>query len=152
RTWQQRLRHRKCGQRRAPTSRGAMPLGLRKAVRAQDPTIVEVVNAVRDQGYRNDGIAFYASAVPLPGLVPLLRLSHPEGKYLYTTSFIETYGALLNEGYAFDNVSCYVSAAPAMGLASLYRLDNSAQKDSSEAQQAVTHSGYVGVGLAGHVL
>src|SRR6516165_1685566 len=121
-------------------------------------SIVEVANAVRDEGYRNDGVAFYASAVPVLGLVPLLRLSHPEGKYLYTTSVIEAYAALSQEGYAFDSVSCYVSAAPALGLAPLYRLDNSAQKDqllttlASEAQQAVTHSGYVGVGLAGHVL
>jgi hypothetical protein len=122
------------------------------------PAIVEVANAVRDQGYRNDGVAFYASAVQLPGLVPLLRLSHPVGKYLYTTSLLEAYAVLLNEGYAFDSVSCYVSPKPALGLAPLYRLDNLAQKDqllttlASEAQQAITHSGYVGMGLAGHVL
>jgi hypothetical protein len=122
------------------------------------PSIIEVANAVRDQGYRNDGIAFYASAAPLPGTVPLLRLSHPEGKNLYTTSPVEAYTALTQEGYAFDSVSCYVSVGPALGLAPLYRLDNSAQKDqllttsAAEAQQAVTQAGYGGPGLAGHVL
>jgi hypothetical protein len=121
-------------------------------------SIVEVANAVRDQGYRNDGVAFYGSAAPLPGLVPLFRLSHPEGKHLYTTSSIEANAALLKQGYAFDSVCCYVSAAPALGLAPLYRLDSSARKDqllttsASEAQQAVAHSDYVGNGLAGHVL
>jgi len=120
--------------------------------------IVEVANAVRDQGYRNDGVAFYASAVPLPGFVPLLRLSHPEGKFLNTTSVTEAQAALSNDGYAFDSVSCYVSAEPASGLAPLYRLDNAAQKDqllttlASEAQQAVTYSGYMGLGIVGHVL
>jgi hypothetical protein len=121
-------------------------------------SIVEVANAVRDKGYRNDGVAFYASAAPLPGTVPLFRLSHPEGKNLYTTSLAEAYAALLQGGYAFDSVSCYVFAGPALGLAPLYRVDNSAQKDqllttsAAEAQQAVAHSGYVGPGLAGHVL
>ena len=121
-------------------------------------SIIEVANAVRDQGYRNDGVAFYVCAVPLPGLLPLLRLSHPERKYLYTTSVVEAYGAVSNDGYTFDSVSGYLSAAPALGLAPLYRLDNPAQKDqllttsASEAQQAVTHSGYVGQGVAGYVL
>jgi Astacin (Peptidase family M12A)/Repeat of unknown function (DUF5648) len=121
-------------------------------------SILEVVNAVRDQGYRNRGIAFYASATPVPGTIPLLRLSHPDGKYLFTTSSAEADAALKQGGYTFDSVNCYVSAAPAMGLAPLYRLDNAAQNDQlfttsgSEAQRAVAHSGYVGRGLAGHVL
>jgi hypothetical protein len=121
-------------------------------------SILEVANSVRNKGYRSDGVAFYASAAPLPGTIPLLRLSHPDGKYLYTTSLSEAHAAVLQGGYAFDSVSCYLSAGPALGLAPLYRLDNSTQKDqllttsASEAQQAATHSGYVGPGLAGHVL
>jgi hypothetical protein len=121
-------------------------------------SILEVANAVRDQGYRNDGVAFYGASAQLPGTLPLLRLSHPDGKNLYTTSLVEAYGALMQGGYAFDSVSCYVSAGPALGLAPLYRADNAAQNDQlltmspSEAQQAVTHSGYAGLGLAGHVL
>jgi hypothetical protein len=121
-------------------------------------SILEVANAVRDQGYRNDGVAFYGVATQLPGTLPLLRLSHPDGKKLYTTSLVEAYGALTQGGYAFDGVSCYVSAVPALGLAPLYRADNAVQNDqlltvsASEAQQAVANSGYAGLGLAGHVL
>jgi hypothetical protein len=109
-------------------------------------SILEVANTVRDQGYRNDGVAFYGAATQLPGTLPLLRLSHPSGKNLYTTSLVEAYGALTQEGYAFDSVSCYVSEGPALGLAPLYRADNAAQNDqlltvsASEVQQAVAHS------------
>jgi hypothetical protein len=120
-------------------------------------SILEVANAVRDQGYRNDGVAFYACALPLPGLLPLLRLSHPDKKPLHTTSLVEAQAALSDDGYTFDSVSGYLAAAPAVGLAPLFRLDNP-QKDqllttlASEAQQAVAHSGYVGQGVAGYVL
>jgi hypothetical protein len=34
-------------------------------------SLIELANAIRDEGYRKDGVAFYAYTVPLPGLTPL---------------------------------------------------------------------------------
>jgi hypothetical protein len=119
--------------------------------------ILELAGAIRDQGYRSDGVGFYGWPVAIAGTVPLFRLLDPQGKQLYTTSQNEAYEAILKNGFTFDSVPCYVFSSPAHGLAPLFKLVNEPQKDSFlttslvEAQQAAA-GGYSGQGIAGHVL
>ncbi len=119
--------------------------------------ILELASAIRDQGYRSEGVGFYGWPVPAPGTVPLYRLSDQQGKQLYTTSTEEAYEAVSKNGFAFDHVPCYLFSSPAYGLTPLFQLENEAQRDSLfttslvEAQQAAAH-GYAGQGVAGHVL
>jgi hypothetical protein len=119
--------------------------------------ILELAKAVRDQGYRSEGVGFYGWPVPLPGTVPIYRLSDPQGKQLYTTSQDEAFNAASKNGFTFDSVPCYLFSSPGYGLAPLFRLENESQHDSlfttslEEAQQATAH-GYVGHGVTGHVL
>ena len=121
-------------------------------------SLIELANKVTDQGYRNDGIAFYGFAVPIPGALPLVRLSHPDGQYFYTTSPAEAYDALAEKGYAFDLAPCYVARTPVLGLTPLYQLEGEAQNDALfttsplELQQATGQLGYTARGIAGHVL
>jgi hypothetical protein len=118
--------------------------------------ILELARAIRDQGYRSDGVAFYGWPAPVPGTIPLYRLSDPQGKQRYTTKTDDAYDAL-SKGMSLDNVPCYVFMSAAYGLTPLLRLDNAAQQDSLfttsllEAQQAMAH-GYTSDGVAGHVL
>jgi hypothetical protein len=118
--------------------------------------ILELARAIRDQGYRSEGVGFYGWACPVPGAVPLFKLSDPQGQQLYTTKTDEAYTAI-SKGFALDGVPCYVSTTAAYGLTPLLRLSNDAQKDALfttsllEAQQAVAH-GYTGEGVVGHVL
>lgn len=121
-------------------------------------SIIELANAIKAQGYKSDGVNFYGFAAPMPGAVPLLRLSHSQGSQLYSTSPTEAYDAMSTKGYTFDGVSCYVFSAPAFGLTPLLRLVNDAQRDYLyttsllEANQAIGQYGYTAQGVAGHVL
>ena len=118
--------------------------------------ILELVRAIRDQGYRSEGVGFYGWVSPVPGAVPLFRLLDPQGQQLYTTKTDDAYTAI-SKGFALDGVPCYVSTTAAYGLTPLLRLSNDAQKDALfttsllEAQQAIAH-GYTGEGVVGHVL
>jgi hypothetical protein len=119
--------------------------------------ILELAKAIRDEGYRSEGVGFYGLPVAIAGTVPLYRLSGPEGKQLYTTSQDAAYEAISKNGFTFESVPCYLFANPGPGLSPLFRLENDAEKDSFfttslvEAQQAAAH-GYAGQGVAGHVL
>jgi hypothetical protein len=119
--------------------------------------LLELARAIRDQGYRSEGVGFYGWPVAIAGMVPLFRLSDSQGKQLYTTSQDEAFGALSRNEFTFEGVTCYLFSDPGYGLAPLFRLENEAQKDSLfttsllEAQQAASH-GYTGKGVAGHVL
>ena len=118
--------------------------------------ILELARAIRDQGYRSEGVGFYGWMVPVPGSVPLFRLLDPQGQQLYTTNTDEAYEAI-SKGFALDSVPCHLSTTAAYGLTPLLRLNNEAQQDALfttslvEAQQAVAH-GYAGDGVVGHVL
>jgi hypothetical protein len=118
--------------------------------------ILELARAIRDQGYRSEGVGFYGWPGPVPGAVPLLKLLDQQGQPLYTTRTDEAYTAI-SKGFTFDSVPCYVSTVAAQGLTPLLRLMNDAQQDAFfttsliEAQQAVSH-GYTGQGVVGHVL
>jgi hypothetical protein len=119
--------------------------------------ILELASAIRNQGYRSEGVGFYGWPVAIAGTVPLYRLSEPQGKQLYTTSQDEVYEAVSKNGFTFESVPCYLFSGPGYGLVPLFRLENEAQKDSLfttsllEAQEAAAH-GYAGQGVAGHVL
>lgn len=121
-------------------------------------SLIELANAVRDQGYRSDGIAFFALPLPLPGTVALRRLADKEGRRIYTASDAEAQDLASNEGYTDEGAACYVFATPALGLVPLLRLDNPSQNDHlfttslPEAQQAMSRFGYVGHSVAAHVL
>jgi hypothetical protein len=118
--------------------------------------ILELARVIRDEGYRSEGVGFYGWPLPVPGAVPLLKLSGPQGQQLYTTETNEAYTAISN-GFTFDSVPCYVFPVAAPGLTPLLRLSNDAQKDVFfttslvEAQQIISH-GYAGQGVVGHVL
>jgi hypothetical protein len=120
-------------------------------------SLIELVSKVTDHGYRNDGIAFFGFA-PVHGALPLVRLSHSDGRYLYTTSLAEAYDALHQKRYVFDQTLCYVAPSAAPGLTSLYRLKSEAQEDALftmsllELQEAAEQFGYTTRGIAGHVL
>ena len=119
--------------------------------------ILELAKALRDEGYRSEGVGFYGWPVAFTGAVPLYRLTDPQGNHLYTTSQDAAFDAISKNGFSFDSVPCHVVSAPAYGLSPLLRLDNVAKNDSLfttslvEAQQAVSH-GYAGQGVVGHVL
>lgn len=119
--------------------------------------ILELTRAITESGFKSDGVSFYGWSIPIPGTVPLLRLSGAGGAQLYTTSIPEAVDAISKNQFSFDSVPCYVFSNPFLGLAPLYRLDNTQQKDSLfttsvlEVQQATSH-GYTGQGVAGHVL
>ena len=119
--------------------------------------ILELARAIGELGFKSDGVVFYGWPVSLPGTLPLLKLSGPQGKQLYTTSVPEAFDAISKDQFSFDRVACYVFSTPTFGLAPLLRLDNAAQRDSLlttsvvEAQQATAH-GYEGRGVEGHVL
>ena len=118
--------------------------------------ILELARSIKDQGYQSDGVSFYAWPGPVPGAVPLFKLSDQQGKQLYTTKVDEAYQAIV-KGYTLDSVPCYLYTSAAYGLTPLLRLDNDAQQDSLfttsllEAQQAIAR-GYTGEGVAGYVL
>jgi hypothetical protein len=120
-------------------------------------SLLDLVSRVTEQGYRNDGIAFSGFALPVPGALPLMRLSHSDGRYLYTTSLAEAYAALHEKSYDFDQTLCYVAPAAAPGLTSLYRLESEAQDDVLftmsllELQEAAEQFGYTTQGIVGHV-
>jgi hypothetical protein len=158
------------------TALGGQPIGQRDALSESDiaavrelypgavssashmytSLILELASAIRDQGYRSEGVGFYAWTVALPGTVPMYRLSNPQGKQIYTTSATEAVDAS-NKGFVISGLPCYVLANPVAGSAPLFRLGNSNEQDSFvttsvlEAQQATAH-GYTGQGVAGHVL
>jgi Astacin (Peptidase family M12A)/Repeat of unknown function (DUF5648) len=119
--------------------------------------VLELANAIKDQGYRSEGVGFYGCLSPFTGAVPLYRLADPQGKHLYTTSAEDAYEAISNKGFVFQNVPCYLFSSPAYGLSPLFHLENKAQLDSLfttslvEAQQA-TSQGYAGQDVAGYVL
>lgn len=119
--------------------------------------ILELADAIRDQGYRSEGVGFYGCLSPFTGSVPLYRLANAQGKHLYTTSTEDAYEAISKKGFAFQNVPCYLFPTSAYGLSPLFHLENSAQLDSLfttslvEAQQA-TSQGYTGQEVAGYVL
>jgi hypothetical protein len=119
--------------------------------------ILELAGAIRDQGYRSDGVGFYAWTVAIPGTLPLYRLSNQQGKQIYTTSAQEAYTAVSSKGFTVSGLPCYVSASPVAGFAPLFLLDNPTQPDSlvttslAEAQDAAAH-GYTGQSVVGHVL
>ncbi len=119
--------------------------------------ILELAQAIGTQGFKSDGVVFYGWPFSLPGTLPLLKLSGPQGKQLYTTSVPEAFDAISKDQFNFDSVACYVFSTPIAGLTPLLRLDDSAQRDSLlttsvvEAQQAAAH-GYEGHGVEGHVL
>ena len=121
-------------------------------------SIVELATAVKDKGFRSDGIEFYGFAMALPGTAPLLRLAGANGEHLYTTSVSEAYDSMSKGGFQFEGVTCYVHAAPTAGLVPLFRLDNPAQSDRlyttslSEAQQAIVQFSYSGQGVVAYVL
>jgi hypothetical protein len=118
--------------------------------------ILELARAIRDQGYRSEGVGFYGWLSGVPGTVPLFRLLNSEGQQLYTSKTDEAYTAI-SKGFTLDSVPCYVSTVAAPGLAPLLRLSNDAKQDALfttsllEAQQAVDH-GYTADGVVGHVL
>jgi hypothetical protein len=119
--------------------------------------ILELTNAITQSGFKSDGVGFYGWPIPIPGTVPLLKLSDAAGAQFYTTSIPEAVDAISKNQFSFDSVPCYIFSSPFLGLAPLYRLDNAQQKDSLfttsvvEVQQAASH-GYTGQGVAGHVL
>jgi hypothetical protein len=119
--------------------------------------ILELAKAIRDDGYRSEGIGFYGLPVAIAGTVPLYKLSDPQGKQLYTTSQNAAYEAVSKNGFTLEGVPCYLFSNPGAGLSPLFQLENEEQKDSFfttslvEAQQAAAH-GYAGQGVAGHVL
>jgi hypothetical protein len=119
--------------------------------------IIELARAIGGQGFKSEGVGFYGWPVPIPGTVPILKLSDAAGKQLYTTSVEEAFEAISKNAFTFDSVPCYIFTAPFQGLTPLFRLDNEAQDDSLfttsvvEAEQATAH-GYAGQGVAGHVI
>ena len=123
-------------------------------------SLIDLANAVRDNGYRSEGITFFALPTPMPELytVPLLRLTHPERSDFYTTSDLEASQRVTSDGYALGDVAGYLFACPIAGLLPLYRLDNKQQDDQllttsvAEAQQAATEHSYEGQGVAAYVL
>jgi len=119
--------------------------------------VLELATAIGAHGFKSDGVGFYGWPLPIPGTVPILKLSDATGKQLYTTSLEEAFAAISKDAFTFDEVPCYIFASPFQGLTPLFRLDNAAQQDSllttsvAEATQAASH-GYAGQGVAGHVL
>jgi len=121
-------------------------------------SLIELATKLTDQGYQNDGIAFSGFALPISGALPLVRLSHSDGRFLYTSSQVEAYAALAQKRYVFDLILCYVAPAAGPGLTSLYRLESVAHNDTLfttlllELQKAVDQDGYMAQGIAGRVL
>lgn len=121
-------------------------------------SLIELANSIRDLAYRSDGVLYYGLVLPVPGAVPLLRLSKRDGRLLFTTSTAEAYEALANQGFVLDGVVCYLSSVPAPGLVPLYHLTNDAQDDQlyttslTEVYQAVWHFGYRWSSIAGYAL
>ena len=60
--------------------------------------ILELASAIRDQGYRSEGVGFYGWPVPVHRDGAVYRLSDPQGKQLYTTSTEEAYEAISKKG------------------------------------------------------
>jgi len=120
-------------------------------------SLIDLANAVRDRGYRNDGITFFALPVAMPGTVPLLRLTHPESSDFYTTSQDEAQERVTSGGYAFGNVAGYLSSFPSAGLVPLYRLDHKEQRDQllttsvAETLQAIQQHSYEGKDVTAYV-
>jgi hypothetical protein len=119
-------------------------------------SVIELANAVRDAGYKSDGIVAYGFGFPVGGAVPLIRLSKPDGAQRYTTSLTEAYEAVAREQYTIDGVAFYLWPVAIPGLAALYQLGREAQDDrfyttSLAEVSAAVQAGYEGQGIAGYV-
>jgi hypothetical protein len=127
-----------------------------KASHMYTSLVLELARAIRDGGYRSEGVGFYGWPVAAAGTVPLFRLADSQGKVLYTVSSDQAFEALSN-GFVFESVPCYLFSRAAHGLVPLFRMVNEEQNDALfttslvEAQHAATN-GYTGQGVAGHVL
>jgi len=70
------------------------------------PSLAERDNVIKNYGWRNEGIAFYASTVQRQGMVPIYRL-RTNNKHYYTGNTTERSNLLNTGGWVDEGVSFY---------------------------------------------
>ncbi|KAH7704481.1 hypothetical protein AAVH_28328 [Aphelenchoides avenae] len=120
----------------------------------------EFAAAVKNLGYKNEGIVGFILPAKAPNTVELYRVYHPEtNDHFYTTSQPERANAIAQLGYKDEGIAGYVYQASAAGcpcpdLRPLYRvykgapeIDHFYTMDAAEKAQAVA-GGYADEGIA----
>jgi len=122
---------------------------------------------VGHHGYICQGISFYVSAAPQPGLVPLYRYWNEKTKdHFYSTNSAEigatTSGAKGNNGFVCEGIVGYLSSSPFKGGYAIYRYWNEKISDhlyttngeemGTTTQGSKGNSGYICEGILGYTV
>jgi serine/threonine protein kinase len=120
---------------------------------------IERNTAVAADGYRSEGIAYYAFNSPVAYSTPLYRLvSTTSGHHFYTTSAAERDRAVAVYSYRYEGIAGYVFSSHVPKSVPLYRLYNAKNNDhfyttsAAESKSAVAISGYTYEWIACYVL
>ncbi len=81
----------------------------------------EYQNAVKNLGYRNEGVDGYLEKTQRPGTEPVYRMLGPKGDHLYTTNPSQRQQAQ-QQGYKDEGVAGYVATSAQPNTAPLYAM------------------------------
>lgn len=117
-------------------------------------------NAVRNLGYRDEGVEWWAFNQEVAGTKPLYRLykGGDNGNHFYTSSASERDNAHRNLGYKKEGVEGYLFKENAPVLSPVYRLYRGRDNDhfyttsKSERDNAHRNLGYQKEGIVGYAL